>query len=186
MFSGLRCGLLSLSISVSAYAQENSSLTDVTVKAEKEVLVEQRDSSASPWRHVCASPCSFRPTGGEYRVIGVDVSPSKPFSIRGPGALAIDIGSAPLARRGMWIGGFGAGATVLGLVLMFASSGFAGASPNGVLRDEKVGMLGAGAVFAFGGVAALFYGGALYYNNASSNVSGPIGDLGKRTIGFAF
>src|SRR5581483_9028634 len=81
MFSGLRCGLLSLSISVSAYAQENSSLTDVTVKAEKEVLVEQRDSSASPWRHVCASPCSFRPTGGEYRVIGVDVSPSKPFSI---------------------------------------------------------------------------------------------------------
>src|SRR5260221_7009627 len=53
----------------------------VSVKAETEVLVEHREGANAPWKHVCASPCAFAPVGGEYRVIGVNVSPSEPFAV---------------------------------------------------------------------------------------------------------
>lgn len=165
----------------------------VAVKTEKEVLVEQRDSETAPWRHICAAssksgPCSFAPGGGQYRVIGVDVSPSAPFVLTGPGALQVDIGHAPLSRRGVWITGAAAAAVTLGLVLLFSSSALAdlnnGSGPNGVLRDEKIGVLAAGSIFAIGGLTAGLYGGALYYDNSRSRVSGPIGDARPRTTGF--
>lgn len=168
-------------------------LPSVSLTTTKEVLVEHRDSAQSPWHHVCAAsakagPCAFNPKGGEYRVIGVDVSPSVPFAINGKGALKIDIGVAPLARRGLWVMGGAAVAVTLGLALIFSSAGFVelqnGAGANGVLRDEKIGVLATGTFFTIAGLATGLYGGALYWNNGRSRVSGPIADLAPRKSGF--
>lgn len=157
----------------------------VTVQAPREVLVERRDAPSAPWTHVCASPCSFAPRGGEYRVIGVDVSPSAPFTLSGPGALKVDAGVAPLARRGLAIMTAGAGALALGLVFLFGSSAFSDPTPAGQLREEKVGMLVTGTIFGFLGLGAGAYGGAMYWDNHASRVSGPVTDVRPRGVGFS-
>jgi len=161
----------------------------VTVQATKEVLVEHRADAGAPWKHICSSRrgCAFTPEGGEYRVIGVDVSPSKPFTIRSAGMLKVDIASPPLMRRGEWLLGIGAGVTVVGLIVLFASSAFADPTdtgPNGKIRDEKIGMLIGGSALTFSGLGVGVYGGALYYNNMRSTVTGPIGDVRPRGVGF--
>lgn len=159
----------------------------ITVKTEKEVLVEQRDSATAAWRHVCASPCSFVPKGGQYRVIGVNVSPSEPFVLKGGGALDVTIGSAPLMRRGMWISGAAAGTLTLGLVLIASAAGFAdlneGQGPNGMLREEKIGALATGMFISLAGVALGLYGGSLFLDNRRSKVSGPLADTSVRSTG---
>lgn len=156
----------------------------VSVKAESEVLVEHRDGANTPWKHICASPCSFTPAGGDYRVIGVNVSPSEPFAIKGAGALKIDIGSAPKMRRGMVLTGIGTGLAVVGLVLMIASSGFSDPAPGGVMREEKIGLLVTGTILTFSGAGVGIYGGATYYENRRSEVTGPVGDIRPRASGF--
>ena len=140
------------------------------------------------WRHVCASPCSFVPKGGQYRVIGVNVSPSEPFVFKGGGELEVEIGSAPLMRRGMWFMGAGAGTLALGLVLIASAAGFAdldqGAGPNGQLRGEKIGALATGMFVSLVGMSLGLYGGALFYDNRRSRVSGPLADTSARSTGF--
>jgi hypothetical protein len=156
----------------------------VSVKAETEVLVEHREGANAPWKHVCASPCSFAPVGGEYRVIGVNVSPSEPFAVTGPGALKIDIGSAPKMRRGMWLTGIGGGVMAIGLVFVIAAQAFADPGPGGIIREDKIPFLAVGTSFLFAGAGVGIYGGATYYDNRRSTVTGPVGDLRPRGAGF--
>lgn len=163
----------------------------VSVKpADKEVLVEHREGASSPWTHVCAAskekPCAFAPKGGEYRVIGVDVSPSNPFLITGPGQLSVDIGSAPLMRRGEWLTGIGSGVALVGFVLALASSAFADPAAGGIVREDKIPFLAFGTAFMIGGGGVGLYGAATYWQNHRSGVSGPIADVGAAPKGKGF
>jgi len=156
----------------------------VTVDAESEVLVEHRESANAPWKHICASPCAFAPQGGEYRVIGVNVSPSEPFAVTGKGALKIDIGWAPKMRRGEWLMGIGGGVAAVGLAFLFSALAFTDPGPGGVVKEDKIPLLGVGTALSIAGAGVGLYGAGAYWENHRSGVSGPVGDIKTRTGGF--
>lgn len=166
---------------------------DVSVEAPKdvEVLVEHRDAKDAPWTHVCSTspkagrPCGFAAVGGEFRVIGVGVPPSEPFTLRGPGSIKVEVGDAAAKTRGLVVGGVGAGLFVLGVVFFAAASGFADPAAGGLLREEKIGFLLAGGLSMTAGVAGGVYGASMLLDSQRSRVTGPsVGSPEARGAGF--
>lgn len=119
---------LTLSLSASAASADESDVL-VRLSADDVVLQQRRivvraDGEESSWIEACAAPCDRRlPLGGEYRVDGAWIMPSKPFSLREQ-ALGNKVGIT-VDRSSSVAFGAGIGMIVIGGAAFVAGAGFA-------------------------------------------------------------
>lgn len=140
--------------------------------------LEHRATPSSPWENVCVTPCDVQAKPGEqYRVLGMDISPSEPFVIdgsKGKVTLKVRPGSIRKSRTGLWLLG-GAGALgIASIITLIAGGAFDGFGDGGVVSQGRTDALFAGSFMLIGALGLGVWGGATWYNNKTSTVDGPV------------
>lgn len=149
----------------------------VHLEAPQEVTLERRQGAASPWEHVCNSPCDEAVSvRDEYHIVGVNMTESKPFMVDGKESkttLYVHPGYHKDVVTGEWVLG-GAGALAVGGILSLAigAGTHTPLSNDGITHNGNTDWITVGMVLLVGAAATGIYGGAMVVNNLHTSVNG--------------
>jgi hypothetical protein len=140
--------------------------------------LEHRSGPNAPWEPACEEKCDKRlPVADEYRVVGVGLSPSRPFTLDGSKGdkitLKVVVGEHRKEKVGMWVL-IGGGALIVAGILTIAIGSHPSETfqADGTTNNTNFDILTVGTGLIVGGLIASIYGGATWYNNTHSHVGG--------------
>jgi hypothetical protein len=157
--------------------------TDGTVEVHVEstnwwMSLEHRSGPNAPWEPACEEKCDKRlPVADDYRVVGIGLSPSRPFNLDASKGdkltLKIVVGEHRKEKVGMWIL-IGGGALIVAGILTIAIGSHPSQTfqADGTTNDTNFDVLTVGTTLILGGLIGGIYGGATWYNNSHSHVGG--------------
>jgi hypothetical protein len=152
----------------------------VHIQTKELVTLEHRSGPDAPWEHGCETPCDVRlPAADEYRVVGIGLNESVPFSLTAPNGDVVTIHVAPgiksRAKTGEIMTFTGAvllvGAVVVGIGASDPGKTF---QANGVTDNYNWDVIAVGTTVAVAGLITGILGGAWWYDNSHSRVAGDV------------
>jgi hypothetical protein len=150
----------------------------VHIHTKELVTLEHRPNPSAPWQHGCETPCDERfPAGDEFRIVGVGIATSNPFSLTTPKGDVVKLYVAPGVKSKAKVGEFltftGAtlivGALVVGLAAADPSSVF---NANGTTDNYNYNVIAVATTVAVAGIITGVLGGAWWYDNSRTRVAG--------------
>ena len=149
----------------------DETMVDVHIDSPSPVSLERRAAGSQTWEHVCTSACDVKtPTLAEYRVVGSELNPSKPFMIdgsKGKVTLHVAPGSKSKADAGLWILVAGGVVLIAGVAVLLV-----GADKHGVFTSDGQ--------THNSHLNAMFFGGALVLTGVTVGIFGAGWMLGNR------